>query len=164
MAKIKITFHKCIQDSQEYGSDDEHMVSRIFFSIEVTKEQDSEVEVEEYDDLYADIKQVIGGKFERSPIEVSFPYLSSGEPYSGVTDYQAFRNAAEDYFRGLVGTKASGIHIEGVSNIRMSNNLLMKEHSVDFEASDARSSLRKLNSTGISKVRMPGFPSCHSSI
>jgi hypothetical protein len=29
MAKVKITFQKCIQDSQEYGSNDEHMVSRI---------------------------------------------------------------------------------------------------------------------------------------
>ena len=55
-------------------------------------------------------------------------------------NYQAFRNAAEDYFRELVGTKASGIHIEGGSNIRMYNNLLMKEHSVDFEASDTGSS------------------------
>lgn len=27
----RITFHKLIQDSQDYGSDDEHMVSRAFF-------------------------------------------------------------------------------------------------------------------------------------
>ena len=140
MAKVKITFHKCIQDSQEYGSNDEHMVSRIFFSIEVTKVENNEAKVEKYDDLYADLKQVIGGKFEKNPIEVSPPYLSSGEPYSGVMNYQAFRNAAEDYFRGLVGTKASGIHIEGESNIRMYNNLFMKDYSVDFQASDTRSS------------------------
>jgi len=140
MAKVKITFHKCIQDSQEYGSNDEHMVSRIFFSIEVTKIENNVAKVEKYDDLYADLKQVIGGKFEKTPIEVSPPYLSSGEPYSGVMNYQAFRNAAEDYFRGLVGTKASGIHIEGGSNIRMYNNLFMKEYSVGFQASDTRSS------------------------
>ena len=42
MAKVKITFHKCIQDSQEYGSNDEHMVSRIFFSIEETKIENNE--------------------------------------------------------------------------------------------------------------------------
>jgi len=140
MTKVKITFHKCIQDSQEYGSNDEHMVSRIFFSIEVTKVENNEAKVEKYDDLYADLKQVIGGKFEKNPIEVNPPYLSSGEPYSGAMNYQAFRNAAEDYFRGLVGTKASGIHIEGGSNIRMYNNLFMKEYSVDFQASDTRSS------------------------
>lgn len=140
MAKVKITFHKCIQDSQEYGSNDEHMVSRIFFSIEVTRVENDEEQVEKYDDSYADLKQSIGGKFEKNPIEVSFPYLSSGEPYSGVMDYQAFRKAAENYFRGLVGAKASGIHIEGRSNIRMRNNLFVKEHSVDFEASDTRSS------------------------
>ena len=140
MAKIKITFHKCIQDSQEYGSNDEYMVSRIFFSLEVTKIENNVAKVDKYDNLYADLKQVIGGKFERNPIEVSPPYLSSGEPYSGVMNYQAFRNAAEDYFRGLVGTKASGIHIGGGSNIRMYNNLFMKEYSVGFQASDTRSS------------------------
>jgi hypothetical protein len=26
MKTARITFYKCIQDSQEYGSDDEHMV------------------------------------------------------------------------------------------------------------------------------------------
>lgn len=140
MAKIKITFHKCMQDSQEYGSNDEHMFSRLFFSIEVTKVENNEEKVEKYDDLYADLKQVIGGKFEKNPIEVSPPYLSTGELYSGVMNYQAFRNAAEDYFRGLVGAKASGIHIEGGSNIRMYNNLLIKEYSVDFQASYTRNS------------------------
>jgi len=139
MAKIKITFHKCIQDSQEYGSNDEYMVSRIFFLIEVTKVENNKTKVEKYNDLYADLKQVVGGKFEKNPVEVSPPYLSSGKPYSGVMNYQAFRNAAENYFRGLVGTKGSGIHIEGGSNIRMYNNLFVKEYSVNFQASDARS-------------------------
>ena len=31
----RVTFYKCIQDSQDYGSDDEHMVSRIFFFLEI---------------------------------------------------------------------------------------------------------------------------------
>ena len=35
MPQISVTFHKLIQDSQEFGSDDEHMVSRAFFKIEV---------------------------------------------------------------------------------------------------------------------------------
>jgi len=33
MSQISVTFHKLIQDSQEFGSDDEHMVSRAFFKI-----------------------------------------------------------------------------------------------------------------------------------
>jgi len=43
MSRIKLNFHECIQDSQEYGSDDEHMVSLIFFSIEVNGEQYEEL-------------------------------------------------------------------------------------------------------------------------
>jgi len=39
MSKAKVIFHQCIQDSQEYGSDDEHMVSRIFFILEIGEER-----------------------------------------------------------------------------------------------------------------------------
>jgi len=35
MLTAKITFYKCVQDSQDYGSDDEHMVSRVFFILEI---------------------------------------------------------------------------------------------------------------------------------
>lgn len=39
MSKAKIIFHKCVQDSQDYGSDDEHMVFRVFFNLEIGKER-----------------------------------------------------------------------------------------------------------------------------
>jgi len=39
VSKAKVIFHQCIQDSQEYGSDDEHMVSRIFFILEIGEER-----------------------------------------------------------------------------------------------------------------------------
>lgn len=106
MAKLKVNFHECIQDSQEYGSDDEHMVSRIFFSVDVNGDR--------YKGLYhADLRQAVVGKFEENPIEVRLPYDSSDEPYSGPMNYGAFRKAAEDYYRKLVGSTGRGIHIEG---------------------------------------------------
>ena len=138
MAKVKVIFHECIQDSQEYGSNDEHMVSRVFFSIEVSKVENNETRVERYDNLYADLKQVVGGKFEKTPIEVSPPYLSSGEPYSGPMDYGEFRRASESYFRSLVGSTGHEIHL-GSGNVRMYNNHFTQEDSVEFEAADARS-------------------------
>jgi len=138
MAKVKVIFHECIQDSQEYGSDDEHMVSRVFFSIEASKVENNETRVERYDNLYADLKQVVGGKFEETPIEVSSPYLSSREPYSGPINYGEFRKAAESYFRNLVGSTGYGIHLGG-GNVRMYNNHFTQEHSVEFEAADTRS-------------------------
>lgn len=111
MARVKLNFHECIQDSQEYGSDDEHMVSRIFFSIEVNGEQ--------YEELYhTDLKQTVGGKFEETPIEVGLPHDSLEKPYTGPMNYEAFRKGTEDYYRNLVGSKGGGIHIgEGASNI-----------------------------------------------
>lgn len=55
MARIRITFNRCIQDSQEYGSDDEHMVSRVFFNIQVNGEGKGE--------FTSDIKQTVGGGY-----------------------------------------------------------------------------------------------------
>ncbi len=136
MVTVRVIFHKCIQDSQEYGSDDEHMSSRIFFSVEISKVENGEIKVEKYDNLYTDLKQMVGGKFEENPIEVGFPCDSSGRTYSGPMNYTVFHNATESYFRSLVGSKGSGIHIEGGSGIRMYNNLFVKEYSVKFEAED----------------------------
>ncbi len=90
MEKVKIVFKKCIQDSQEYGSNDEFMVSRIFFDI-ITP-------TENYKDLHSDIKQMVGGKFDSDPIEVSLPTQLKEK-----LDYGSFRNVTEDYYRNLVG-------------------------------------------------------------
>ncbi len=119
MATAKITFYKCIQDSQDYGSDDEHMVSRVFFTFEIGDNK--------YD-LYADIKQTVGASYEEGAIEVMSP---SG--YEGPFNYQAFRDAAEKYYRGLVGSSATGIKIQGGSNIRMRNNTFYRNMAVECE-------------------------------
>ena len=120
MKKAKVVFQKCIQDSQEYGSNDESMVSRVFF--------DLEIDGQKYPDLYVDIKQTVGGSFETTPIEVGSP-----QGYRGPFNYVAFRNAVERYYRSLVGAQGSAIHIEDARNIRMYNNLLVKVQSVEFE-------------------------------
>jgi hypothetical protein len=120
MAIATITLHKLIQDSQDYGSDDEHMVSRVFF--------DMEVDGKKFADLYADVKQSVGGSFETSPLEVSSP-----PNYKGPFNHEAFRAIVEQYYRGLVGATGSGIHISGGSNIRMRNNTFVKPLSAQFE-------------------------------
>jgi len=65
MVPAKISFRELIQDSQDYGSDDEHMVSRVFF--------DFEIEGSVHSNLYADVKQPVGSSFETAPLEVSRP-------------------------------------------------------------------------------------------
>ncbi|MFZ4535931.1 hypothetical protein [Propionivibrio sp.] len=120
MAIATVTLHKLVLDSQDYGSDDEHMVSRVFF--------DMEIEGKKYADLYADIKQPIGGSFESSALEVSSP-----ANYKGTFNYEAFRAIVERYYRSLVGATGSGIRITGSSNIRMRNNTFVQSVTDQFE-------------------------------
>ena len=117
MPEATMQFSHCRQDSQDYGSDDEHMVSRVFFSIEAGGTT--------YPDLMCDVKQAVGEPFESAPLEVSRP-----RGYDGSLDYASFRQAVEDYYRSLVGSSGSAIRVEGASNIRMRNNLIQRPHEV----------------------------------
>ena len=78
MPTAMIQFHKCVQDSQDYGSDEEHMVSRVFLTLEA--------EDQTYPNLTVDIKQAVGEPFEGGVLEVSRP-----RGYHGSLDYQEFR-------------------------------------------------------------------------
>ena len=120
MATAKLFLRKLIQDSQDYGSNDEHMVSRVFF--------DLEIDGVKQEGLYANIKQPVGSSFESSPLEVSSP-----SNYKGPFNYEAFRNIVEHYYRSLVGATGSGIHIAGGSNIRMRNNTFIQYEAHEFE-------------------------------
>jgi hypothetical protein len=117
MVNVKITFQKCIHDSQEYGSNDEYMVSRVFFDIEVDGENKGE--------FSTDVKQAVGG-------EVDIP-----KDYKGPLRYRAFRKAVEDYYRSQVGSLGHGIHIEGGGNIRMHIDTFIATKIVEFEAEDS---------------------------
>lgn len=120
MAKFKVIFHELIQDSQDFGSDDQHMVSRVFFSL---YKQGQRV-----GDFSADLKQVVGSDAESGEIEVSSPH-----GYDGEFDHQSFSSVAIQYFRSLVGSTGSGIRIVGrVSGIRMRNNRFTREAEFNF--------------------------------
>jgi hypothetical protein len=116
----KVILSSLVQDSQDFGSDDEHMVSRAFLDLQV----DGTV----YKNLYAGIKHPVGGDFETMPLEVSWPV-----GYGGPLDYEAFRAGIEAYYRSLVGSSGSGRHVEGGSDIRMKNNRLVSPASFEFE-------------------------------
>ena len=123
MPTATVHFHKCIQDSQEYGSDDEHMVSRVFLTLEAGGET--------YPNLTVDIKQTVGARFESSPLEVGPP-----KGYRGSYNYAAFRHLVEQYYRSLVGSKGHGIRIEGGSSVRMRNNTFVQPYTATFEYAD----------------------------
>ena len=114
-----VRFQRLVQDSQDYGSDDEHMVSRVFFALEV----DGTV----YENLYTDVKQIVGSSFESAPLEVSKPI-----GYKGPFDHSAFSSAIEQYYRSLVGAGGHGIRITGGGNIRLHNNTFIQPGSATF--------------------------------
>jgi hypothetical protein len=97
-----------IQDSQEFGSDDEHMVSRVFFTLWLDDKS--------YPDLSANVKQTVGSSFEDAPLEVSKP-----TGYSGPFNYDAFRTAAEKYYRSCIGSSGIAMRVGEAKNIRMQN-------------------------------------------
>jgi len=124
MTNAHVTFRRIVQDSQDYGSNDEHMVSRAFFDMQIGDRA--------YKGLSVDIKQPVGSNFETSPLEISKP---SG--YKGPFNHQAFREAVEKYYRSQVGSSGSGIRISGgASNIRMRNNTFVQEVHVEFKVSE----------------------------
>ena len=81
-----LTFHYCRHDSQEYGSDDDHMVSRLFFAAEIAGRKLS--------DLHVDIKQQVGSTGQHAVIEVGSP-----TGYEGSWNQSAFVQAATQYYR-----------------------------------------------------------------
>lgn len=124
MAHVKVLLKRLVQDSQDYGSDDEHMVSRVFFDLEVDGARQP--------DLYADLKQAVGGDSESSLIEVSAPV-----GYRGPLNYNAFRDGVERYYRGLVGAQGSGIRIQGASDVRMRDNEFIQPGAFEFDVEGA---------------------------
>ena len=120
MLKGKIHLTKLIQDSQEYGSDDEFMVSRVFF--------DLEIEGKLHRGLYTNIKQVVGSPISAEALEVSAPV-----GYKGPFNQGAFSKIASNYFLKLVGPNGSVFSLGNSQNIRMHNNSMAIPESADFE-------------------------------
>ncbi|MDH4195213.1 MAG: hypothetical protein OEW33_12425 [Nitrospirota bacterium] len=115
----KVTLQKLIQDSQDYGSTEEHMISRVFF--------DFELDGHTYEGLYADIKQTVGSSVEDAPLEVSKPMN-----YKGPFNYEAFHQIVEEYYRSLAGQSGTDMHIEGGTNLRMRHKTFVQPHVAEF--------------------------------
>lgn len=119
MKKVSIVFEKCIQDSQDFGGNDEHMVSRVFFKMHVNDQN--------HDNLYANIKQSVGGNYESDPIEVSLPV-----GYNGLLNYQKFQEETEKYYRSSLKSAIGRIG----GNVRMRNNVFSTIREIQFEVDE----------------------------
>lgn len=123
MKKAKLSFYKCVQNSQEFGGDNEHMTAQVFFNLEYNGT---------VTDLYAEIKQTVGSDFKEEQIEVRPP-----EGIKGPFNFDAFSKAAKEYYLRSVGSRGSGIRIEGSSsNIMMMNNTFEMPFVVEISIYD----------------------------
>jgi len=120
MPTARVTFTRIIQDSQEIGSDDDHMVSRVLF--------DLEYEGRAHQNVYVDVKQPVGGDVETDPLEVG-----RAVGYRGPGNYEIFRGEVEKYFRGLIGASATGIRVQSGAKVRMRNNMIVSSSTVQFD-------------------------------
>ncbi|MDO8630823.1 MAG: hypothetical protein Q7R41_10050 [Phycisphaerales bacterium] len=124
MPTAQIVFHKLLQDSQDYHSfqkGDDHMVSRITFTLSVGGREFRELQVE--------VSQPFGTDADSEEFEVGKP---TG-PYKGPWNHNAFSDLCEKYYRSLVGSRGTAIRISGGSNIRMRNNTCVQEMRAEFE-------------------------------
>lgn len=107
-------------DAQEYGSNDEFMISRVIF--------DLEIDTRWFRNLSVDLKQVVGSQFDESAIEVSSP-----SEYKGPFNQAAFQDIVRRYFLNIIGGGGHGIRFNNVQNLRMQGNLFSVPHSESFE-------------------------------
>lgn len=121
----QIRFKEMIQDAQNYASfdaDDDHMVSKIIF--------DLEVDGSEYPNMVVEVSQPYGTRYETEPLEVGRP---TG-PYDGSWNHNAFSEHCERYYRNHVGQTGSRIRVRGgARSIRMRDNRSFRAMSATIE-------------------------------
>lgn len=118
MTRVTLHFREMLQDSQELG-DDEHMVSRIYFSIVAGERA--------WSDLQAIVRQTVGASYATDPLEVELP-----TEYDGPIHHQRFRDCVEAAYRRAVSVSGP---VRG--NIRMHDNRFGIEHDCTFETEEA---------------------------
>ncbi len=122
--KAAVTFRILHQDFQEYGSTDDHMVSRVFFDVTHAGQT--------FKNAYCEIKQPAGGDFRTDPMEVGLPANYNGPSLN----YQHLRERVESYYRAQISTGGSAIRLPDQGRVRMRNNTVITSESADIEIGD----------------------------
>ncbi len=119
MAIATLTFRKCIINLPEYAKDDHCTGSRVFFDLDIDGQQ--------HQNLYVDVKQLVGKGEEPQFLEVTAP-----QGYAGPLNVQVFRGCVEFYYRHVVG--AGGLMFGGKGTaMRFVGYVLEQEMRVQFE-------------------------------
>ena len=123
MPKAQLIFTTIIQDSQEFGSNNEHMVSRVFFDLRVGSDL--------HTNLAADVKQTVGADYEHDPLEVSLP-----QSLAGSVSFADFRKHVEQYYRDSFGSIGSAFRLGPGAKVRMMHNVVSRRAVAEIDLND----------------------------
>jgi len=123
MPRAQLIFTMVIQDSEEFGSDSDFMVSRVFFDLRVG--------IDLHTGLHADIKQALGPEYEDPPLLVSIP-----QSLAGSVSYEEFRKHVERYYRESFGSSGSAFRIGKGTKVRTKDNIISRRSVADIEFLD----------------------------
>lgn len=119
--QVTLNLRDLLQNSQDYGTNDDHLVSVVRYEIVLDGQPQGSFE--------SLVRQSAGG--DRADIlEVGLP-----PGYGGPIDHQALSRCIESYFRSQVGAEGRGIRITGGSAI-MRDNRLVSAATCSFEVTE----------------------------
>ncbi|MFC1539154.1 hypothetical protein ACFL6H_07010 [Candidatus Latescibacterota bacterium] len=128
MAKAHVLFKRIIVDSQNlqcFKPSDDHMISRLFFNLEVGGNH--------YTDMMVEVKQPYGTQYESEPLEVS---MLIG-PYKGNWSHNYFNDIVENYYRSLIGKEGKLVKIsENARNTTFKNCTFELSKEIEFDIPD----------------------------
>ncbi|RMH05821.1 MAG: hypothetical protein D6704_08575 [Nitrospirae bacterium] len=122
MAIATLAFRRCVINSPEFGSDEEHVGSRIFFDLHVGGVG--------YANLFVDVREFVREGAKHKPLLITMP---SG--YTGPWNAPVFQSLVEFYYRHAVGVKWGMFGMRGPS-MRLENWTVEQEMLVQFEVFD----------------------------
>lgn len=121
MTKYGVHFQQIIVKSQEAGSTDEHMVSRVIFALDVDGQRKGA--------FYTDLKQTVGAPMAADAIEVGPPM-----GYQGRFDQNTFANEARKYFLEAVGPRGRVYQFASTSHVNIEDSIAVMPKTVTFES------------------------------
>ena len=112
MAKrVRVKLKRCIQNSQEAGSNDSHMISRVFHEMVVNGNKQGS--------FYSDITQPVGSEYVAEDLEVTAP-----NGHKGAFDQARFAKGIRNYYQRIAGSKST----------TMKNSTIVLESEFEFDA------------------------------
>ena len=118
MAKrVRVKLTKCIQNSQEAGTDEAHMISRVFYEIVLNGNKQGS--------FYSDIRQPVGAASDADDLEVTPP-----GGYKGPLNHERFAKGIRNYYHRLVGSSPQG----SGSSSRNKTFVMASEFEFDVDA------------------------------